>query len=109
MQTDRYYIDINKSHNRRICHRNIWGTWMIASSSIFRPRPGRVIKNLFRQLHAVWHGTEALVYSNHPRQAAASSYLAIIFGRIARGVPWFLRSTAVPMQLSHRCWCCSLK
>ena len=40
------------------------------------------------------------VYSNHPRAAAASSYLAIIFGRIASGVPWLLRSTAKPMQ--HR-------
>ena len=53
------------------------------------------------------HGMEALIYSNHPRETAASSYLAIIFGRIASGIPWFLRSTAVPMQLSHqcRCWC----
>ena len=50
---------------------------MIASSSTFW-----VIRDLFRQLHAVWHGMEALVYSNHPREAAASSYLAIIFGRI---------------------------
>ena len=50
------------------------------------------------------HCTEALVYSNHPRAAAASSYLAIIFGRIASGVPWFLRSTAEPMQHPHQCW-----
>ena len=71
---------------------------MIASSSTFCPNLGRVIRDLFRQLHAVWHGMEALVYSNHPRQAAASSYLAIIFGQIARGVPWFLRSTALLMQ-----------
>ena len=35
---------------------------MIASSSTFRPHPGRVIRDLLRQLHAVWHGTEALVY-----------------------------------------------
>ena len=49
------------------------------------------------------HSTEALVYSNHPRAAAASSYLAIIFGRIASGVPWFLRSTAEPMQHPHQC------
>ena len=75
---------------------------MIASSSTFCPHPGRVIRDLFCQLHAVWHGTEALVYSNHPREAAASSYLAIIFGRIASGVPWFLRSTAVLLQLSHQ-------
>ena len=78
---------------------------MIASSSTFCPHPGRVISDLFRQLHAVWHGTEALVYSNHPRNAAASSYLAIIFGQIASDVLWFLRSTAVLMQLSHHpCW-----
>ena len=55
--------------------------------------------DLFRQLHAVRHRRDALVYSNHPKKAAASSYLAIIFGRIANGLPWFLRSTAVPMQL----------
>ena len=36
-----------------------------------------VIRDLFRQLHAVRHGTETLVYSNHPREAAASSYLAL--------------------------------
>ena len=59
---------------------------MIASSSTFRPNPVRVIRDPFRQLHAVWHGTEALVYSNHQNEAAASSYLAIIFGRIASGV-----------------------
>ena len=68
---------------------------MIASSSTFCPRPGRVIRDLSHQLHSLWHGTEALVYSNHPREAAASSYLAISFGRIASGIPWFLRSTAV--------------
>ena len=46
-------------------------------------------------------GTEALVYRNHPREAAASTYLARIFGRIASGVPWFRRSTAVLMQLPY--------
>ena len=70
-------------------------------------------RDLLRQLHAVWHGTEALVYINHPREAAVSLYLAIIFGRIASGVPWFLRSTAVLMQLSisagARVGCGSLK
>ena len=66
-----------------------WGTGMIASSSTFRPHPGRVIRDLFRLLNAVYsHCTEALVYSNHPRAAAASSYLAIIFEPIASGVPW---------------------
>ena len=64
------------------------GTGMIASSSTFRPHPGRVIRYLFRQLHDIRHGMEALVYSNHPREAAASSYLAII------------HSTAVPMLSS---------
>ena len=55
-----------------------------------------------------WYGSTN--YSNHPREAAASSYLAIIFGRIAGGIPWFLRSTTVPMHLLHQCrrWC-SLK
>ena len=57
---------------------------MIASSSSFCPHPGRVIRDLFRQLFAVWHGTEALVYSNHPREAAACG------------------ATAVQMQLSHQ-------
>ena len=56
------------------------GTGMIASSSTFRPVPGRVIRYLFRQLHAIWHGTEAPVYRNHPREAAAFLYLAISGG-----------------------------
>ena len=56
------------------------GTGMIFGSrpSTFRPHPGSVIRALSRQLHAIRHGTEALVFSNHPREAAASSYLAII-------------------------------
>ena len=66
-----------------------WGTRMIASSSTFRPNPGRDIRDLFRQLHAIWHGTEALVYSNHPREAAAFSYLVIISGLTASVVPWY--------------------
>ena len=41
-----------------------------------------------------WMLCTELVYSNHPRAAAASSYLVIIFGRIASGVTWFLRSTS---------------
>ena len=44
------------------------------------------------------HDMEACVYSNHPREAAASTCLAIIFGWNPSGVPWFLRSTAVLMQ-----------
>ena len=58
--------------------------------------------DLSRLLHALLHGTESLVYSNHPRKAAASTCLVIIFGRIARGVPWFLLSTSVLMQLPYQ-------
>ena len=53
------------------------GTEMIVSSCTCRPHPGRVFRDLFCQLHAIRHGTEAPVYSNHPREAAASSYLVI--------------------------------
>ena len=38
---------------------------MIADSSTFRPHPGRVIRDLFRLLHAVRHGTESLVYNKY--------------------------------------------
>ena len=38
-------------------------------------------------LHAVWHGTEALVYSDHPREAAASTGLATIFGFFGVNAP----------------------
>ena len=31
-----------------------WGTGMIASSSTFRPHPGRVIRDLFRLFNAVY-------------------------------------------------------
>ena len=51
---------------------------MSASSCTCRPHTGSVIRDLLHQLHAIRHGTEALVYSNHPKEAAASSYLAII-------------------------------
>ena len=55
---------------------------MIASSSsTFVP----IIWDLFCLSHAVRHQTEALVYNDHPREAAASSYLALIFGRTASG------------------------
>ena len=70
---------------------------MIATSSTIRPHPGRVIRDLFRLLNAVRHCMEAIVYSNHPREAAASSYLAIIFGQISRDIPWCLRTAAEPM------------
>ena len=36
------------------------GTGMIVSSSTFRPLPGRVIRDLFHQLHAMPHGTEII-------------------------------------------------
>ena len=76
---------------------------MIASSSNFVPHPGWVIRDLFHLLNAVSHHTEALIYSNYPREATASSYLAIIFVRIASGVSWFLCPTEVPMQLLYQC------
>ena len=82
------------------------GTEMIAGSSTFRPHLGRVIRDLLRLLLCCMHGIAALVYSNYPREAAVSSSLAIVFGRIASGIAWFLRSTAVSMQLPHRCRNC---
>ena len=39
------------------------GTGMIASSGTFHPHSGRLIRDLFRLLHAVGHGTEALQQS----------------------------------------------
>ena len=56
-------------------------------------------RDLFRLSHALQHGKEALVYSNHPREAAPSTSLAMILGRIVSGIPWLLRSTTVLMQL----------
>ena len=53
--------------------------------STFHPPSRKGQWDLFRLLHAVMYGTEALVYSNHPREAAASPCLAIIFRRIASG------------------------
>ena len=46
---------------------------------IFHPPSGEGHRDLLRMLHALQHGTEALMYSNHPREAAASTSLAIIF------------------------------
>ena len=46
--------------------------YLLTRSSTFRPHPGRVIGDLFRQLHAVRHGTEALVCSNHPKAGLGS-------------------------------------
>ena len=59
-------------------------------------------------LHLLWavqlHVCNQPVYNNHPREAAASTRQAIIFGRIIIPldcVPWLLRSTTELMQLSH--------
>ena len=72
---------------------------MIASSSIFRPHSGKVIRDLFHLLNAVRHCMEALVYSNHPREAAASSYLAIIFGRYTLAPPFNNGTNAAPASV----------
>ena len=71
---------------------------MISSSSTFCPNPGYVIRDLFRLLLVVWQCMEALVYSDHPREAAAFTRLAIIFRQIPCVVPWLLRSAAVPLN-----------
>ena len=80
---------------------------MVANSSTFRPPPppGEGYWGyMFLLLHAVRHGTEALVYSNLPKEAAAFTCLAVIYRRIASGIPWFPCSKAVPMQLPpHQC------
>ena len=70
---------------------------MAASSITFR---------LFLLLNAVLHGTKALIYSNYPREATASTCLAIVIGHIASGLPWLLPSTAPPVQLSLQCRHC---
>ena len=46
-------------------------------------------RDLLRLSPALQHGTEPPVNSNHPREAAASTSLAIILGRIVSGVPKF--------------------
>ena len=68
------------------------GTGMVASSN-------RATFRTHRLLHASRHGLIAPVYNDYLREAAASTCLALILGRIASGVPWFLHSTVVPMQL----------
>ena len=70
---------------------------------LFAPILGRSQGSLPSVACLVQHGTEALVHSNHPRVAAASTNLALIFGRIASMLPWFLCSTKVLMQLPHQC------
>ena len=64
---------------------------------LFCPSMDQLLREFFRVLHAAWHGTKALVYRDDQREAAASTYLAIIFGT---DVP---TSTPVLMQLSHGC------
>ena len=55
---------------------------------------------MFCLLHDVQHDElrEAQVYNNYPRKAEASTNQAIIFRRIASGVPWFLRSPVALMR-----------
>ena len=74
---------------------------MTVSSCTCRPHPGRVIRDLFHQLHAIRHGTEALAYSNYPREAAASSYLAIIYS--LREMP---RSFSIKLHSETQVWAC---
>ena len=50
-----------------------------------QPHKKPSLRDLFRLLHAVWHGTEAPVYSDHLRDAAASTCLAITYGLIISG------------------------
>ena len=59
---------------------------MLANSNLL-VLSAQTIRDLFRLLLDVLHGTETLVYSNHPREAAAYTCLAIIFGWIASGTP----------------------
>ena len=49
-----YTAEINMGYNDEDDHTIYWGTGIIASSSTFRPHPGRVIRNLFRLLNAVY-------------------------------------------------------
>ena len=71
------------------------GTGMVASSSTFRTHLGMVIRDLSCLLHAALHGTEALVYNDYLRGAAASTCLAIILGGLPAVYPGF----------STRQWC----
>ena len=85
------------------------GTGMIASSSTFRPHSGRVIRDLFRLLDAV----TALYGSTSLQQSSKGSCSLLVSGynlradcqwHLPHNVPWFLRSTAEPMQHPHQCW-----
>ena len=80
---------------------------MIASSSTFYPHPGRVIRDLL----PVRHGTEALV---RLQQSSKGSCNLLVSGhnlwadcQLRTLVVAYIRSTAMPMQLSHQCrHCC---
>ena len=52
------------------------GTGMIASSSTFRPHPGRVIKDLFRLLNAVY----GIVRSTSLQQSSKGSCSLLVSG-----------------------------
>ena len=108
--TFRIYVSFSRYFSRsdKLCWQPSWVKygvlgWLLVVV-LFAPIRGGSLGICFVCWMLLRHCTEALVYSNHPRAAAASSYLAIIFGRIASGVPWFLRSTAEPMQHPHQCW-----
>ena len=77
--------------------------WLLVVVRFAQPGGGGVIGDLFRMLHAVRHGTEALVHSDHPREAATSTCLVIIFVYIGSDVPLLFCSAAVLMQLLYRC------
>ena len=55
---------------------SLWGTGMIASSSTFRPHPGRVIRDLFRLLDAV----TALYGSTSLQQSSKGSCSLLVSG-----------------------------
>ena len=51
---DALYCEFLKLANILFCHRGGGGTGMIASISTVRPHPGRVIRDLFHLLNAVY-------------------------------------------------------
>ena len=59
-----------------VLSRPVWGTGMIASSSTFRPHPGRVIRDLFRLLDAV----TALYGSTSLQQSSKGSCSLLVSG-----------------------------
>ena len=72
---------------------SLWGTGMIASSSNFRPHPGRVIRDLFRLLDAV----TALYGSTSLQQSSKGSCSLLVSGYILRAdCQW--RTLAPPLN-----------